>query len=288
MRKYVIIAAAAGGLLAGGAPAYADQHPAGPLGGLLDPAGGGVNLDNPVDGDPIIKVKPGSDTPALPAAPGLPTAGLPTSDAAPTEDASPSARTGLGGARSALPAAGAVGGPPLGSVRNDDFAVADVPVGRLLNGGGVPGLGLMPDGSAPLAPTGRSTRESGLLGGGVPLLGGLGGLLPEPARTLPADGPDTSGMPAGGTTVDPSDIGDPSDTGDPADIGDPAATGGPDQPAGDPPGKPGIGDPATDDPDPSGPGDDDKRVHEEPTDDEAGGRSFSTGRPVAGEDPDYE
>jgi hypothetical protein len=286
MRKYVIIAAAAGGLLLGGTPAYADQHPAGPLGGLLDPAGGGINLDNPVDGNPIITVKPGSNTPALPAAPGLPTAGLPTSDGTPTEDASPSARTGLGGARS-TPPADVVGGSPLGSVRDDDFGVADVPVGRLLNGGGVPGLGLMPDGSAPLAPTGPSSRESGLLTGGVPLLGGLGGLLPEPARTLPADGPDTSGMPAGGTAVDPTDTGDPADIGDPAATGGPADAAGPDQPAGDPPGKPGSGDPATDDPDPSGPGDDDNRVHEEPADDEAGGRSFSTGRPVAGEDPDY-
>jgi hypothetical protein len=284
MRKYLIIAAAAGGLLLlGGAPAYADENPApaGPLGGLLDPAGGGINLDNPVDGNPIIKVKPGSNTPALPTAPGLPTAGLPTSAATPTEDGLPAARTGLGGAKPAKPAADVVGGTPLDAIQDDNFAVADMPVGRLLSGGGVPGLGLMPDGSAPLAPAGPSNRESGLLGGGVPLLGGLGGLLPEPARTLPADGPGTSGMPAGGTAVDTPDqpgsdqpgSDDPA-TDEPA-TGDPATDG------------PATGEPAATDPDPSGPGDDDKRLHEEPIDNEAGGRSFSTGRPVAGQDPDY-
>jgi hypothetical protein len=44
--------------------------------------------------------------------------------------------------------------------------------------------------------------------------------------------------------------------------------------------------PATDT---AGPGDDRKRLHEEPIDDEAStGRAFSDGRPVAGEDPDYD
>jgi hypothetical protein len=252
MRRYLIVAAAAGGLLLlGGAPAYADQDPAGPLGGLLDPAGG-VNLENPLGDSPVIKVKPGTNTPALPELPSTP---------APTEGGLPSARTGLGGAKPARPAEPAA--DVVKSLRDDDFAVADVPVGDLLNGGGLPGL--MPDGSAPGGPAPVASKESGLLGGGVPLLGGLGGLLPEPARTLPADVPDTSGMPGGGTAVDPADTGT-------------------DKPAGP---DPAASSPAAE-PQPGGPGDDDKRLHEEPIDDEAGGgRTFSDGRPVAGQDPDY-
>jgi hypothetical protein len=253
MRRYLIVAAAAGGLLLlGGAPAYADQDPAGPLGGLLDPAGG-VNLENPLGDSPVIKVKPGTNTPALPTLPGAP--------AAPTEGGLPSARTGLGGAKPARPAEPAA--DVVKSLRDDDFAVADVPVGDLLNGGGL--TGLMPDGSAPGGPAPVASKESGLLGGGVPLLGGLGGLLPEPARTLPADVPDASGMPGGGTAVDPADTGT-------------------DKPAGP---DPAASSPAAE-PQPNGPGDDDKRLHEEPIDDEAGGgRTFSDGRPVAGQDPDY-
>ena len=253
-----MVAAAAGGLLLlGGAPAYADQNPApaGPLGGLLDPDGG-LHVENPLDGSPVIKVKPGTNTPALPT--------LPSTPATPTEGGLPSARTGLGGAEPARPADAAA--DVVKSVGDDDFAVADVPVGEILQGGGLPGL--MPDGSAPGGTAPVARKESGLLGGG--LLGGLGGLLPEPARTLPADVPDTSGMPGGGTDVDPADTGTA-------------------KPAGQ---KPATADPATSrpaaQPDPGGPGDDDKRLHEEPIDNEAGaGRTFSDGRPVAGEDPDY-
>ena len=277
MRKYLIVAAAAGGLLLlGGAPAYADENPvpAGPLGGILDPAGSvldpanGVRLDNPLGEAPLVKVKPGSNTPALPA---LPTsAARPAGAVAPAENGLPAARTGLGGAKPAkpaLPAADVVDG----TLPTDDFSVANMQVKELLGG-------LMPDGSSPWAAApgttaAASAQESGLLDNGVPLLGGLGGLLPEPARTLPADDPDTSGMPAGGTDVDP-----PSTTPAP-DADDPAAS------------DPATSDPATSDPaaqpDPSGPGDDDKRLHEEPIDNEAGGRAFSNGRPVAGPDPDY-
>src|SRR4029453_18046136 len=112
MRKYLIVAAAAGGLLLlGGAPAYADENPvpAGPLGGILDPAGGvrdpanGVRLDSPLNDGPLVKVKPGSNTPGLPA---LPTpATRPAGQVAPAENGLPAARTGLGGAKPAKPAA---------------------------------------------------------------------------------------------------------------------------------------------------------------------------------------
>lgn len=277
MRRYLIAAAAAGGLLLlGGAPAYADANPApggGPLGGILDPDGG-VKIDSPLGDNPIIGVKPGSNSPALPTLPGGDL--LPGGEtAAPAEAGLPSARTGLGGAKAAQPAADVVGQSPLGGVGDDSFSVANVPVGSVLSGGGLSSLGLMPDGSPAVAPAespkGTPATEAGLLGGGMPLLGGLGGLLPEPARTLPADVPDTSGMPAGGTPADaPADkpAGTPADT--PV---DPAVTD-------EDPGKA---------PDPAGPGDDDKRLHEEPIDNEAGaGRSFSDGRPVAGPDPDFD
>jgi hypothetical protein len=261
MRKYLIAAAVAGGvLLFGGAPAYADENPApaNPLGGLLDPAGG-LSIENPLGDSPAIRVKPGTNTPALP---GLPPAAPPAvvpGAAAPEE--LPAARTGLGGAKPELPAADVVGGRnPLPR----DFAVGNLPMADVLSGGGLPVIGgLLPNGRA--ADDRATTEKSGLLGDGVPLLGGLGGLLPEePARTLPADPdePDMSGMPAGGTAVDTPASTDPAT--DPADPAVAAA------------------------PDAAGPGDDDQRLHEEPIDNEAaGGRTFSDGRPVAGADPDY-
>ncbi|RSM46537.1 hypothetical protein DMB66_49445 [Actinoplanes sp. ATCC 53533] len=117
----------------------------------------------------------------------------------------------------------------------------------------------------------EAPRESALFDGGVPLLGGLGGLLPanEVPRTLPDTDDDTpTGMPAGGTAVDPALV-DPAPV-DPA-LSDPA---GPQTGSGK-----GKGQPV-----------DDPRLHEEPIDDEAAGkkRSFSAGgRPVAGEDQDF-
>ena len=66
------------------------------------------------------------------------------------------------------------------------------------------GGGLTPDGGTAAAAT---PRESALFDGGVPLLGGLGGLLPanKVPRRLPAAGDDTPiGMPPGGTAVDPA------------------------------------------------------------------------------------
>ncbi|GAA3338958.1 hypothetical protein GCM10020358_20940 [Amorphoplanes nipponensis] len=127
-----------------------------------------------------------------------------------------------------------------------------------LLGGGLIGGGPTADGrTAPAS----ARQESALFDGGVPLLGGLGGLLPanESPRTLPGAGYDTlSGLPAGGTPVDPTLV-DPAPT-------DSAGAAAANQPV------------------------DDPRLHEEPIDDEAGGRkrTFSAGgRPIAGEDRDF-
>ncbi len=231
MRKYLFAAAAAGGLLLlGAAPAHADDRPApGLLGGLLDPAGGilpadGLNVDSPVGDAPLVDVDPGDNTPSV----------VPT---LPAHGTTPAARTGLGSVEPDRKR-------PAAKTEDDDRPArpaarprpTDVlPVANLLGG-------LLPDGRASAATA--DARESGLLDGDLPLLGGLGGLLPEPARTLPADAddPDVSGMPVGGSDV-------------------PAAS-------------PGTA-PATSAPPATG------------DDDEAGGRSFSEGRPVAGPDPDF-
>ena len=227
MRTSLFAAVAAGGLLLlGAAPAHADDRPApGLLGGLLDPAGGilptdGLDVDNPVGDAPLVDVDPGDDTP--PVVPTLP-----------AEGATPAARTGLGDVRRPGRATAA---PTRPAARAAEVR----PVAQVLGG-------LLPDGRASVA----DTRESGLPGGDLPLLGGL--LPAEPVRTLPAgaDDPDVSGLPGGGSDVPPSTTPAPSDTS--AD----------------------------------GPGDDGVRLGEEPIDDEAGGRAFSDGRPVAGADPDY-
>ena len=197
---------------------------------------------------------------------------------------------GLGGALSNGGSAGGAAGRPGGSLPTGSLSNL-IPANLL--GGGLLGGGLTPDGRTGSA---RAPRESALFGGGVPLLGGLGGLLPanKAPRTLPRPGDDTpTGMPAGGTAVDPY-TGAPAAT-DPA-ATDPAATDpGAADPAAtdpvlvDPPvGQPGDGDPAGD-PAADQPIDD-PRLHEEPVGDEAGGkkRTFSGGgRPVAGEDEDF-
>ena len=259
MRKYLIVAAAAGGLLLlGGAPAYADDNPA-PAGlvGGLDPAGG-LSLDSPLGDSPLVDVKPGKNSvPAAPQTPSvrsLPTVPSSATGVSSSENDLPGARTGLGGAAPDLPAAEVVGGAlpqsgggPLGAL----------PVGNLLGGGRSLIGGLLPNGQVPLAPA--TARESGLLGEGAPLLGGLGGLGGLLPPSTGAADRDVTGMPAGGTAVDPP------------------ATG------------PAPASPATAAPAGAGPGDDRKRLHEEPIDNEAsGGRTFSDGRPVAGTDPDYQ
>jgi hypothetical protein len=297
MRKWFYAGAVVGGfLLLGAAPAQADVVPA-PAGGLLsslgggaaqglglDPAGG-LNLASPLDGSSLMDVKPGQNSADLTG----PASGVLSQDEARTREADePAGRRPAGGSAPAdLPvigglAGGGLGGGSLGggASRGTGGGLTGggqgggLRTGSLSNlipanllGGGLLGGGLTPDGRTASA---EAPRESALFDGGVPLLGGLGGLLPanETPRTLPATGDDTpTGMPAGGTDVDPALV-------DPAGGPTGAGKGSDDQAAG----------PAADQPI------DDPRLHEEPVDDEAGGkkRSFSDGgRPVAGEDEDF-
>ncbi|MFI7542923.1 hypothetical protein [Actinoplanes sp. NPDC049599] len=326
MRKWFYAGAVVGGfLLLGAAPAQADVVPA-PAGGLLSPLGGGsgnpglgldpaggLNLQNPLGGAPMMDVQPGRNSADLsgPATDALsePAGRRPAAGSAPAElpllggltggDSSGGGASGanlggafygggasgagLGGAFSGGGASGAglggafsgggASGAGLGGAGQPGGGLGTLVPADLLGGGllgnGLLGGGLTPDGRPAAA---WAPRESALFEGGVPLLGGLGGLLPanETPRTLPATGDDTpAGMPAGGTPVDPALI-------DPALI-DPAPA-----------------DPALIDPAPAGTKADepvdDPRLHEEPIDDEDGGkrRSFSdSGRPVAGEDQDF-
>jgi hypothetical protein len=312
MRKWFYAGAVVGGfLLLGAAPAQADVVPA-PAGGLLgslgggatqglglDPAGG-LNLASPLDGSSLMNVKPGQNSADLTG----PATGGPAQDEARTREADEPAgrRPGGGSAPADLPVIGGLtgggssgnglGGGSLaggslagGASRGTGGGLTGgapgggLPTGGLSNlvpanllGGGLLGGGLTPDGRTASA---GAPRESALFDGGVPLLGGLGGLLPanETPRTLPATGDDTpTGMPAGGTDVDPALVDPPQ--GKPADGPTGAGQDGDDRAAG----------PAADQPV------DDPRLHEEPVDDEAGGkkRSFSDGgRPVAGEDEDF-
>lgn len=265
MRKYLYAGVVAGCfLLLGAAPAYADAVPAphaaqaadgqqpdgsGPLDGLLDPANG-LSLDQPLGGSPLIDVNPGDNS------------------LLPHQDGEPAARTGFGTAgaqerhtrprpNGSLPLPVSGGGLPTG-------ALSQLPIGQLL-GGGLPLIGgLLPDGQSPIGGLTRS-QEAGLLDGGLPLLGGLGGLgglLPASnVRTLPA----LSGLPAGGTAIDDQPV-----QARPARIKPAKSEPARPQPAATP------ADPATAN---------DARLHEEPTD--PADRTFSTGRPVAGQDPEY-
>lgn len=279
MKKYLFAAAAAGGLLLfAGAPAHADVLPApagsqsGLLGGLIDPAGNvspanGLSLDNPLGGK-LVDMKPGSNG-----------VDLQDSNILPRENG-PAARTGLGGAkpsderpsRPVRTTGQSTTRPPAAPLPvAGGGPLGSLPVSNLL-GGGLPLIGgLMPSGRATTTATGNT--ESGLLGGGVPLLGGLGGLLPEDSpTTLPADADDpvASGMPGGGTDVPPATTPGGSDTTDPV-MTDPPVNAAPTAPG------------------TAGPGDDAKRLQEEPIDSEASnGRKFSDGRPVAGTDPDFD
>lgn len=322
MRKWFYAGAVVGGsLLLGAAPAQADVVPT-PAGGLLgvtqglglDPAGG-LNLANPLGGSSLMDVRPGQNSahvtgpaPGARAEDGVrtreadePSGRQPARGSAPADLPVVGGLTGGGSSGGALgggSSGGALGGGGVGGALSHGGSAGGaagrpgggLPTGSLSNlipanllGGGLLGGGLTPDGRTGSA---RAPRESALFGGGVPLLGGLGGLLPanEAPRTLPRPGDDTpTGMPAGGTAVDPY-------TGAPA-TADAAATdpGAADPVLVDPPvGQPGdgdqAGDPAADQPI------DDPRLHEEPVDDEAGGkkRTFSDGgRPIAGEDEDF-
>jgi hypothetical protein len=196
MHKFLFAGAVAGGfLLLAGAPAHAGVVPApagtqsnpggllSPLGGGLDPAGG-LDLQRPLGGAPLLDVNPGGNAPIVD-----PDDVLPSAKAVQPADRMPK----TGPAQRSLPPADVV--PTTDDLPTD--ALSNLLGGQL--GGGLPG---------------------GLPGGGQPsggLLGGLpgGGQLPD--SRIPADGPaDVTGMPAGGTAIDPADRpADTSATGDP-------------------------------------------------------------------------
>jgi hypothetical protein len=289
MRKLFYAGAVAGGfLLLGAAPAHADVVP-GPAGGLLsalggdgqglglDPAGG-LNLESPLGG-PLTDIKPGQNSADVsPAADVLP-AGVFPATADRTREADQA--TGRRPAAARPPVLSGLTGGSTGSGLTSASSGGRTTRSGSGLGGLIPaellGGGLTPDGRTAAT---TASRESALFDGGVPLLGGLGGLLPanESPRTLPAPGDDTpAGMPAGGTPVDPADpaLADP----DPA-LVDPAPGAPADTQAGNGKNKhQSKGEPV-----------DDPRLHEEPIDDEAGAkkRTFSAGgRPIAGEDEDF-
>lgn len=168
---------------------------------------------------------------------------------------------------------------PLSDLVGDQRQLVTTP--GLLPTTGTSGLGLLPQAAdVGLLPTGDAS-DSGPMSAdepdqterpwarrteaGMPLLGGLGGLLPVeslpgilPAGTVP----DASGLPAGGLSVIPADAPDPGF----------AITGTNQRPAGDKPTPAAVPD--------------DPRLHEEPIDGEH--RSFTAdARPVAGVDGEY-
>jgi hypothetical protein len=273
MRKWFYAGAVVGGfLLLGAAPAQADLVPA-PADGLLpsangqgiglDPAGS-LNLESPLGGaSRLVSIRPGQNSADLQGAGSslsdmLPSDGSLLREPVAQERNTHLAPAGLPLARTGASAGGVTGrrmGQLSGGLPTNSLTGL-IPSGLL--GGGLLGGGLLSSAGSP--------RESTLFDGGLPLLGGLGGLMPvnETPDTDPADDQAVTGMPAGGTAVDPA-------TADPATV-DPATV------------DPATVDPAIDEPvrDP--------RVHEEPIDDEASGgkRAFSEGgRPIAGEDEDF-
>ena len=287
MRKlwYAGAVVASGFVLFGATPAQADLLPGTGtaeqqaderLADLLGQSNG-IDLENPLrystlgttpaGSQPVMQFRSGNNSPDLnPLLPGEST----TDEPRPTKAA-----------------ADVVGG----ALQRPGSRVADQPVGlqqnplsRLL--GGLPLWGLLPNG-------GQTARQAETFDGGMPLLGGLGGLLPvfDTPRIRPVDRkPDVSGLPAGGVAVVPS-----------------AAQAGPAKinPA---PGVPAQAVPAQDAKDPDikdqdtkdhdgqdadrqpkpAATPDDPRLHEEPIDSEASSRVFSPdGRPVAGVDQQY-
>jgi hypothetical protein len=314
MRKYLYAGAIAGGLLLlGAAPAYADTNvpdPAGgqSTGGLLGPDGH-LKLDNPLGHAKVLDVKPGRNTPDVAGAAGsvlpqsaggqLPAArtGLgQAGDAAPLSAAQPATGAvrsvlpgtadteglpgGLGGGLSGLPVVGGLLGGGLPVVGGGGLPVGGggLPV---VGGGGLPvGGGGLPVGGGGLPIGGGGAQESGLAPADLPLLGGgLGGLLPFAMPQSSA----FDGLPAGGTPVsDQSAVSDhPAQTLPAAQTAPAAQTlpAGQTAPAAKPAKKPKAS--------PDAATASDARVHEEPVDTEGGGRQFSSGRPVAGTDPDF-
>jgi hypothetical protein len=169
-------------------------------------------------------------------------------------------------------------GSPFDSLPVQQLPVNNVPLNGLL-GGGLPLLGgLNPNGEQPSAVDRPTVRQAEAFSGGLPLLGGLGGLLP--VNDLPGK-PDTSGLPAGGTAVQPADTTPaPTAAARPSVAPSPAFS----APA---PAEPADKTAPADKPKPAATPDD-PRLHEEPIDDDSEKREFSpNGRPIGAVDPEY-
>ena len=298
MRKvwYASAVFAGGMLLFGASPARADllpqtgtaeQQADERLADLLGQSNG-INMSNPLrystlgrtplGENPVMQFRSGQNSPDLnPVLPGR----------------------DRGEARPELPAADVVGGalrrPAAVGSPVRQLSAGDLQFNRLL---GELFRGLRPDGVTPGALRRPTAGQLEKFDGGMPLLGGLGGLLPvnDLPRHAPAGPePDTSGLPAGGLTVLPgantSAVGVPPTAGQAAQPAQPGQPNQADQPGQQPPAqhqpaqaaKPGRDKPMPD----ATP--DDPRLHEEPVEDEASPhRPFSPdGRPVAGFDQDY-
>jgi hypothetical protein len=199
--------------------------------------------------------------------------------------------------RPGLPAADVVGGAlqqPVGAGPVRRLNMPQLPLERVFGFGLFDGL--LADG-APSSFLQRPTmRQAEAFDGGVPLLGGLGGVLPvnDLPDTAPAGTkPDTSGLPAGGLAVLPAAGAAPSTGQTTPSATTPAAGATPSaaqSPAtGQPVDAPTAGQSATPTQQPTPAATpDDPRLHEEPVDDEAAHRQFSpNGRPVAGIDQQY-
>jgi hypothetical protein len=305
-------AAIAGGIvLFGVSPAQADLLPGADVAAqqaderLADLLGqsNGINVDNPlgystlsetpIGRSPMVQFQSGQNSPDLnPLLPG---------ESATDQRTEPPAASVVRRPRTGLPGLSGPGLPGLGQNPLQGLPVQNLP---LLGNGGLPLLGgLMPGGQSRGFSERPTMRQAEMFDGGLPLLGGLGGLLPanEAPRTPTGEGPDLSGMPAGGLAILPAAVG-----GKPAAAGGkPTAAGGkptaaqsdgpakPAAPAAEQPGQDEPGEPARAKPAKPRPAEtpDDPRLHEEPVDDDTtaeADRPFSSeGRPVAGIDEQY-
>ncbi|WP_250028255.1 hypothetical protein [Paractinoplanes maris] len=215
MRKlwYAGAALSGGIILFGASPAQADLLPGVDAAAqqaderLADLLGqsNGVNVDNPLGHStlkdtaagqsPVARLKTGPNSPDLdPLLPG--------------EPGEPGGATAGGQRRGLVPRESRDADvPPAGVVRRPGrtLPLQDLPI---FGSGGLPLLsGLMPNGQVRDFSERPTRRQAERFDGGVPLLGGLGGLFPanDGPRTLPATGePDVSGMPDGGVAILPA------------------------------------------------------------------------------------
>jgi hypothetical protein len=293
MRKFWYAGAvvAGGVFLLGATPAQAaDPQPGSPdvqQGGLLSGAAGAKQQVDDALGYSLNKtngIKVSTTDPLGPGAPvnlqpGTNSANLTETDltkmltdSAPAGAHDPADESVLAGGPD-LPAADVVGDAlPRSAGSLGDLPLKHLPMGAVtrhllpagLLGGGLFD-GLTPSGQTAAFDDQPTARQAELFDGGMPLLGGLGGVLPPnslPRNPVGGYLPSTTGLPAGGMTVAPAAGALPAKA--PKQAARPATVPATAAAAADP------------------------RLHEEPIDGEASRRAFSAdGRPVAGFDPQY-